>query len=312
MAVKENTLWVEKYRPRKLERYVGNEHLKDKVAQYIAENDPPHLLFYGRAGTGKTTLAKIIASNTDSDTIYMNASDETGVDVVRDKIKPFASTVSFGSLKLVILDEFEYMSDNAQATLRNLMEQYSKLTRFILTCNFADKIIDPIKSRCQQFEIVPPSREKVAVRVANILQAEKITFDPENVKLLVDSHYPDIRQIINDAQRFSVDGELAIDKYKFIEGDFRLSLLEILKVENDTQSKKDKAFAQIRQTVYDNNVASYTDIFRFLYDCIDDFADNLSKAILVLADGIRNDKEVADKEINFMATIINLLSVKDA
>ena len=307
MAKKENTLWAEKYRPHTLEDYVGNDHVKQKVKQYIEQNDPPHLLFYGKAGTGKTTLAKIIADNTDSDTIYINASDETGVDVVRVKIKPFASSVSFKSLKLVILDEFDYMTPNAQANLRNVMEQFSQNTRFILTCNYHEKIIYPIQSRCQIFEIIPPSRADVAIRLATILQKEGITFHPEDVKVLVESTYPDIRQLTNSAQLNSIDGKLEVDRHKIIESDFRLKLLEILK-------EKDKrvVFTNVRQLVNDNHVNEFSDVYRFLYDHIDDFApNNVAKTILTIADGARTEPFTLDKEINFMDMMIKLINIKN-
>lgn len=307
MRKKENTLWAEKYRPHTLEEYVGNDHVKQKVEQYIKNNDPPHLLFYGKAGTGKTTLAKIIADNTDSDTIYINASDETGVDVVRVKIKPFASSVSFKSLKLVILDEFDYMTPNAQANLRNVMEQFSRNTRFILTCNYHEKIIYPIQSRCQIFEVIPPSRADVAIRVATILQKENITFDPKDIKVLVDSTYPDIRQLINSAQLNSIDGNLTIDRHKIIESDFRLKLLEILK-----EKDKRAVFSNIRQLVNDNHVNEFSDVYRFLYDHIGDFApNNVANSILTIAEGVKHDPLIIDKEINFMSAIIELINIKD-
>lgn len=307
MRKKENTLWCEKYRPRTLEEYVGNEHIKQKVEQYIKDNDPPHLLFYGKAGTGKTTLAKIIADNTNSDTIYINASDETGVDVVRVKIKPFASSISFTPLKLVILDEFDYMTPNAQANLRNVMEQFSRNTRFILTCNYHEKIIYPIQSRCQIFEVIPPSRADVAIRVATILQKEKITFDPKDIKVLVDSTYPDIRQLINSSQLNSIEGNLTVDRHKIIESDFRLKLLEILK-----EKDKRAVFINIRQLVNDNHVNEFSDVYRFLYDHIDEFAsNNVANSILTIADGIKSDPFVVDKEINFVDMLIKLINIKD-
>jgi len=157
-----HSLWVEKYRPKDLSTYIGNEHLKDKVKVYLESEDVPHLLLYGRAGTGKTTLAKIITKNIDCDYMYINASDENKVDDVRNKIKTFASSVGFRDLKVIILDECDYLTPNAQAALRNLMETFSKHCRFILTCNYVERIIDPIQSRCQPYKIVPPSKKEVA------------------------------------------------------------------------------------------------------------------------------------------------------
>jgi replication factor C small subunit len=165
----EHTLWVEKYRPMTLDTYIGNEHLKSKVSRYLESGDLPHLLFYGRAGTGKTTLAKLLVNNIECDHLYINASDENSVDTVRNKVRSFASTIGFKDMKVIILDECDYITPNAQAALRNLMETFSKHTRFILTCNYVERIVDPIQSRCQPFQIVPPSRKEVASHLYNIM-----------------------------------------------------------------------------------------------------------------------------------------------
>ncbi len=152
---KEHSLWVEKYRPQTLSEYVGNEIVKETIQQYLDTNDIPHLLFYGKAGTGKTTLAKLIVNTIKCDSMIINASDENNVDTVRTKVKNFASSVGFAGFKVIILDEFDYMTPNAQAILRNLMETFSKHCRFILTCNYIEKIIDPIQSRCPSFAPAP-------------------------------------------------------------------------------------------------------------------------------------------------------------
>ena len=181
----DNSLWVEKYRPIKLDDYVGNEHLKEKVSGYIESEDVPHLLLFGRAGTGKTTLAKLIVKSIECDYMVINASDENNVDTVRNKVKNFASSQGFKKYKIIILDEFDYMTPNAQARLRNLMETFSKHCRFILTCNYVEKIIDPIQSRCQTFQIVPPSKKEVAVQLDKILKSEsnKSFFESFNTPL---------------------------------------------------------------------------------------------------------------------------------
>ena len=164
-----HTLWVEKYRPSNLDTYIGNDHLKSKVSAYLESGDLPHLLLYGKAGTGKTTLAKILVKNIECDYLYINASDENNVETVRTKVKNFASTMGFKDYKIIILDECDYITPNAQAALRNLMETFSKHCRFILTCNFVERIIDPIQSRCQSFQIIPPSKKEVPKHIQDIL-----------------------------------------------------------------------------------------------------------------------------------------------
>jgi DNA polymerase III delta prime subunit len=173
-------LWVEKYRPNTLENYIGNQQLKDTVKGYIEKHDIPHLLFYGTAGTGKTTLAKAITKNIDCDVMYINASDENSVENVRTKIKSFASSVGFRKIKVIILDEADFLSPEAQAALRNMMETYSLTTRFILTCNYVEKIIPALVSRCQTYKIEPLSKKEVAVHLKNILDKEikSLRLDP--------------------------------------------------------------------------------------------------------------------------------------
>ena len=164
-----HTLWVEKYRSQNLDTYVGNEGVKAFISKCITNNDIPHLLLYGKPGTGKTTLAKLITKNIKCDVMYINASDERGIDTIRDKIVDFASVNSFNPIKVVILDESDYITPQAQAALRNVMETYSVKTRFVLTANYAERIIDPLKSRCQTFHIEPPSKGDVAKHIAGLL-----------------------------------------------------------------------------------------------------------------------------------------------
>lgn len=301
----EHTLWVEKYRPEQLEGYVGNQSIVDKVKIYLESGDVPHLLFYGTAGTGKTTLAKLIAKNIDCDLMYINASDENNVETVREKIKNFASTIGFRQWKLIILDEADYLTPNAQAALRNLMETFSKTTRFILTCNYVEKIIDPIQSRCQVFGITPPSKKDVAIRVNMILQTEKVTFKPEDLVSIINAGYPDIRRILNSCQRQVVNGELKIDKQSLIEANYMDKVLELLVSKPD----KKQLFTSIRQLLADSQVKDFTALYRFLYDHLDDFATgHIAGVILVLAEGQYQDSFVPDKELNVMATFIKIIN----
>ena len=300
-----NSLWVEKYRPKNLENYIGNEHLKSKVEHYLESGDVPHLLLYGKAGTGKTTLAKLIINNIECDYLYINASDENNVDTVRTKVKNFASTIGFKDNKVIILDECDYITPNAQAALRNLMETFSKHCRFILTCNYVERIIDPIQSRCQSFQIIPPSKQEVAKHLHKILVKENVIDKPEDIKILVETGYPDIRRIINSAQRNVVGNQLKLDTSSIIQNDYKLKLVKIL----ETQDKK-TAFKEIRQLLADNKVTDFADLFRLLYDEVDTWGKgHVAECILIIARYELSDGQVVDKEINAMAMLIELLGV---
>jgi DNA polymerase III delta prime subunit len=298
-----HTLWVEKYRPNKLDNYIGNEHLKSKVSVYLESGDIPHLLLFGRAGTGKTTLAKLLVNNIDCDYLYINASDENSVDVVREKVKNFASTLGFKDMKVIILDECDYITPNAQAALRNLMETFSKNCRFILTCNYVERIIDPIQSRCQSFQIVPPDRKQVAQHLANILDDENVSYDIKNIATIVNGGYPDIRRVINGAQRQVVNSELVIDENTMVQNDYKLQVLDILK----TQDKKN-SFQNIRQLLADSKVSDFSDLFRLLFDTVDDWGTgHIAECILILSKYQQSDAVVVDKEINVMAMFVEII-----
>ena len=300
----ENTLWVELFRPSTLDGYIGNEHIIDKANIWIEADDVPHLLFYGPAGTGKTTLAKIIANSVDSDVMYINASDENSVDAVRDKIKRYASTVGFKKWKIIILDESDYLTPNAQAALRNLMETYSKTTRFILTCNYVEKIIDPIQSRCQTFAITPPSKKDVASRLVAVLNEKQIQFDINDIVTIINASYPDIRRAINAAQSSVVKGVLKLDKTSTIQANY---MSEIMAVLTDLKDRK-SAFTKIRQIIADSKVKDFTALYTFLFDSLDEFATgHIGPVILIIADAQYKDVTVVDKEINAMAMFVNIL-----
>jgi len=303
MSEIKNSLWVEKYRPSTLDSYIGNQHLRSKVKVYIESGDLPHLLLYGRAGTGKTTLAKLLVNNIDCDYLYINASDENSVDVVREKVKNFASTLGFKEMKVIILDECDYITPNAQAALRNLMETFSKNCRFILTCNYVERIIDPIQSRCQSFQIIPPDRKEVAVHLNTILTKEGVKSDINDIVTIVNGGFPDLRRVINAAQRQVVNGELVIDEGMSIQNDYKNQVLEILK----TQDKKN-SFKNIRQLLADSKVTDFSDLFRLLFDTVDDWGrGHVAECILVLSQYQQSDAVVVDKEINIMAMFIEII-----
>ena len=301
--MKENSLYVEKYRSKTLDEYVGNEQLKQIVAQYIEKNDLQNLLLYGTPGTGKTTLAKLIVNNFDCDFLYINASDERGIDTIRDKVQGFASSASFKPIKIIILDEADFLTIQAQASLRNIIETYSRTTRFILTCNYLERIIDPLQSRCQVLKITPPSKKEVAKHVAVILDKEEINYELEDLVLVVNKHYPDIRKILNTCQVNTVDNILKVDK-TVLTGGYKDGLLKELK------SPSKDSFKNIRQILADSNLDDFEDVYRFLYDTLDEYGNNdLAKAMIII--DIENYMYHAnfriDKEINVMALLASIL-----
>ena len=257
----ENTLWCERYRPSTMNDFVGNKHIKDKIDSFIEEQDIPHLLFAGKAGTGKTTLAKILIKNIDCDYLFINASDENSVDTIRNKIKGFVTTIGFKGLKIVVLDEADYVSPNGQAALRNLMETFSRHARFILTCNYQERIIDPIISRCQSFSLNPPSQKNVAIHLASILKNEGIDFELEDIKTLVVCYYPDIRKIINTAQLFSKNSKLTLDVEQLIGSDVKLNMMSTLLESGQSILNRFKA---IREMIHANGIRDFSEFYNFV------------------------------------------------
>lgn len=301
----DNTLWCEKYRPDTLENYISNDNLKAKLTQFIKNQDIPHLLFCGTAGTGKTTAAKILIKNIECDYLFINASDENSVDTIRNKIKNFAATMSFKPMKIIVLDEADFITPQAQAALRNLMEVFSKNTRFILTCNYVERIIDPLISRSQVFKLTPPSKKEVAVHVMKILDKEGVSYEKGTLAALVTSYYPDIRRILNNSQLQTTGGKLELNVDEIIAGDYKLQVLDVL---NSNLPLKDKVNS-IRQIVVDAGIRDYTELFRMLYDRVADYVPTkIPQSILAIAEGQYRDSFVVDKEINFVATLYNILN----
>jgi replication factor C small subunit len=252
-----------------------------------------------------TTLAKILANSIDSTLMYLNCSDENSVDTVREKIKTFASTMSFTRWKVAILDECDYLTPNAQAALRNLMETFSGHTRFILTCNYVEKIIDPIQSRCQTFGITPPSKKDVAVRVSDILTKEKVAFKIEDIAAIINANYPDIRRVLNSCQRQIVKGELKLDKKSLLEANYLDKLVELLVKKGDKKS----LFTNIRQLIADSGVKDFTPLYKHLFDNLDLFSTgHIGQTILIIAESQYKDSMVVDKEINVMAMMVQLIN----
>jgi replication factor C small subunit len=292
----QHTLWTEKYRSQTLDQYIGNDELKTTIQSWITKNDIPHLLLYGKAGTGKTTLAKLITQNINCDMMYINASDENGIDTIRDKVKSFASTSTFQPLKVVILDESDYLTINAQASLRNIIETFSAKTRFILTCNYVERIIEPLQSRCQAFKIETLSKPDIARHLANILEVENISYVINDVADIINNYYPDIRKIINVIQQHTVDGKLVITKI-----DTKFDITDVVKL-----IKSSNAFTSVRQYLVDNNISDFEPMYRALYD---ELGKDNGLITMTLAEYQFKHATVVDKEINFMACIASIINI---
>jgi replication factor C small subunit len=300
--MKEHTLLVEKYRSKTLNEYVGNENVKLTISKYLEQNDIQNLIFYGPAGTGKTTLAKLIVNNLNCDYLYINASDERGIETIRDKVQGFASVASFKPLKIVILDEADFLTIQAQASLRSVIETFSRSTRFILTCNFIERIIDPLQSRCQVLKIIPPSMKEVAAHVADILDKEGIEWTKETLGPIVKQYYPDIRKILGTAQLSTIDNTLKLDKSILISNNY------IEQVINELKTSKN--WKNIRQIITDSNINDYDELFKALYEHASTYAQgNEGMVSIILEEYQYHANFRIDKEINIMACVAKIIQM---
>jgi DNA polymerase III delta prime subunit len=306
MEIKHSIL-AEKYRPKSLDTYMGNEKLKEFIQQCIDNNDIPHLLLYGDAGTGKTSLAKLIVNNMDCDYLYINSSDERGIDTIRDKVSRFASSVSFTSIKVVILDEADYITPIALASLRNVIETFSSSTRFILTCNYIEKIIDPIKSRCQTIKILPPSKSEIAKHLSWVLEEEKIIYELNDIALIVNKHYPDLRKMLNSIQLFTdkKDNTLKIDQ------SILTSSVYVKEVISKLRQPTYHTLKEIRQIIANSNVSDFDELYDALFRDVDLYAKdiNVGLVIITLEEYYYKSNFKIDKEINIIACISKILEI---
>jgi replication factor C small subunit len=302
--MREHKLYVEKYRSKTLDEYVGNDTLKQVIAKYIEQNDIQNLLLYGPPGTGKTTLAKLLINNINCDHLYINASDERGIETIREKVQGFASTASFKPLKVIILDEADFITIQGQAALRNVIETYSMSTRFILTCNFIERIIDPLQSRCQVLKIVPPSKGEVAKHVVTVLEKENTEYDLDSIKTVVNQFYPDLRKILNTCQLSTHSGKLILDKSVLIASNY------IDKVISELIKPTLTSWKTIKQIIADSNISEYDELFRSLYDRIEEYSKgNDGELIILISESQYQSNFRIDKEINIMACISQILKV---
>ena len=303
-------LWVEKYRPKRIEEYVFKDKVqKRQVERWIAEKSIPHLLFSGGPGTGKTTLAKILCNALeveDADVLEINASRENNVDVVRNKVVNFSQTMPWGEFKIIVLDEADYMTLHGQAALRGIMEQYHEVSRFIITCNYPNKIIPAIHSRCQGFHVENLNETDFMVRVGEILAREEIEFDVDDLQTFVKVSYPDLRKTINNVQLNCADNKLTIPEQTDDTSDYKIEMITLFKAGKIKEARR-LICNQIRQDEYE-------DVFKFLYRNLEfwgNSSDKQDEAIVIIRNGLVKHGMIADPEINLSATLIELENISN-
>ena len=305
-------LWTEKYRPRTLADYVFRDDAqRQQVQAWVTSGAIPHLLFSGAPGVGKTTLAKILINELgidDYDVLEINASRENSVDTIRDKITGFVQTMPFGTFKVVLLDEADYISPNGQAALRGVMETYHASARFILTCNYPNRVIPALHSRCQGFHIERVDVTEFTARVATVLVTEGVEFDLDTLDTYVKATYPDLRKCLNNCQMNSINGQLVPpngDESKSV--DWQPLVVSYFKQRKITEARK----LMCQNLTNDPNSAS--EIFTWMYNNLDIWSDDPEKqdqAIVIIRNGIANISLVADQEINLSATMIELAGLR--
>ena len=302
MAKRLHTILNEKYRPDTLEGYICKEDTKQKFDEFIKQQDIPHLLFAGKPGAGKTTIAKILVKNIDCDYLYINATDERSIDVMRDKVGAFAAAGSFKPLKIVILDEATHILQAGQVILLNMMETYSLTTRFILTGNYPERLIDPLRSRCQEFDLAPPSKKIIAQHISVILDKEDIEYEIPDLVTIVNKYFPDFRKIINNCQKYTIDGALRLDTMSNTDDNYKDALLAELK------KPSVKSFNNIRQIIANTDLEDFDDVYKFLYEKLNEYSNgNEGIVICYLEEYMYHATFRLDKEINIMACIAKIL-----
>jgi DNA polymerase III delta prime subunit len=306
-ANKDQFLWVERYRPHRIDDCILPSEMKETFKQFVAKGEIANMLLCGGAGMGKTTIARALCEELGCDYIVINASMERNIDTLRNEIKGFASTVSFaGKTKVVILDEADYLNpQSTQPALRGFIEEFSANCRFIFTCNYKNKIIPALHSRTTviEFKIARDDKQKTASqffnRVINILVNENITFDKAVVAKLIEKHFPDYRRILNELQRYSVSGN--------IDEGILVNLADI-NTKELTDALRDKDWKKMRQWVVNNIDSDPSTIFRKLYDNLADQVETVPQLILLLADYQYKAAFVADAEINLVACLTEIMA----
>ncbi len=293
-------LWTEKYRVNTLDGYIGNPIFREDLQKWINEGTIPNIILSGRAGTGKTTASKLIVNCIDCDSLYINASSENGIETIREKVNAFASSASFKPLKIVILDEADFLTPNAQSALRNTIETFSLTTRFIFTCNYFERMLEPIQSRLERYELHPPTKIELAKKCAEILKSENIKHDLSSIKDLVNITYPDNRQTLIKLQSFSKTGELVVTSVQS-----QINKVSDLLI----KSLKDNKFNDVRKIVIDLQLKDYTELYSLLSDRLDEYTSNTGVAWYI-AESLFQSTSSPSKDITFLGLCSRIINNK--
>jgi len=305
MKIKEHTILVEKYRSDKLENYLCTDSIREKIQEYIDKQDIPHLGLFGQPGSGKTTLAKLLSKNIDCDVLYLNATDNRSMDDIKEKILPFASSNSFKPIKIVILDEATHLLEASQVLLLNIIETFSKKTRFILTGNFPERLIPPLKSRLQEFDLLPPTKPQVAKHIDDILTKEEIEYDVEDLKFLINRFYPDLRKIINTCQQYTLNNKLSLNKSEILNEEEYIN-----KIIDELKKPSSKSFNIIRQYINDSGASEFNNVYKQLYDKLSEYSKGRDGEIIIKIEEYLFHKNFRlDQEINIAACIASILEI---
>ena len=300
---KEHYVLNEKHRPSTLEGYVCEDSFKQKIEEWIEQQNIPHLFFYGKPGSGKSTLAKILAKNIDCDYLYLNATDKRGMDDIKNEILPFVSVMSFKSApKIVILDEATHILQASQVLLLNMIETYSLNTRFILTGNYPERLIEPLRSRLEDYNLKPPSKKIVGKHIVNILKTEGIQYELSDLAVIINTYYPDLRRTINNIQKCINDGKIILPSTLNNTNDIENQVIDLLK------NKTETTFQEIRKLLVSNNISDYEGLYQKLYNDSSFFAGGKEGLITIIVhEHLFQSTNLIDKEICYMSCIAKIL-----
>jgi len=301
----EHYVMNERYRPSTLDGYVCDDTFKQKVEGWIEQQNIPHLFLHGKPGSGKTTLAKIIARNIDCDYIMINATDKRGIEDIKNEILPFVSVMSFKDApKIVILDEATHILQAGQVLLLNMIETYSLNTRFILTGNYPERLIEPLRSRLEDYNLKPPSKKHVAKHIVKILDTENIQYEISDVAAIVNAYYPDLRRTINNIQKHVIDGKLTLSQTLTNDSDTENQVIQSLSKPTKT------TFRDIRKILAEGDISDFDSMYKKLYNDIDKYAkDKEGLVVIAINEHIFQSVSVLDKEICFCACIARILEI---